>query len=112
LTDALQLENQKQLLKNYYAGLQMESPNGGFLILLVIKPLDDGSATAFLECSASSLRYEIRIPKGGRAERKAVKEELDAGKDPVCPRHGTGFRLVRAGKNLVCSHCGVPYARV
>jgi ribosomal protein S27AE len=112
LTDALQLENQKQLLKKYYAGLQMESPNGGFLILLVIKPLDDGSATAFFECSASSLRYEIKIPKGGRSERKAVKAVFDSGKDPICPRHGQGVRLVRAGKNLVCSQCGVTYARV
>ena len=112
MTDALQLKNGKQLLKSYYAGMQMESPNGGFLILLVIKPMDDGSAMAVFECSASSLRYEITIPKGSRGERKAVKEELDAGDDPKCPRHGPDFRLVRAGKNLVCTRCGVPYARV
>ncbi len=109
---ALRLDKQKQLLKNYYAGMQTESPNGGFLILLVIKPNDDASAMAVFECSASSLRYEVTIPKAGRAERKAVKALLDAGKDPECPRHGAGFRLVRAGKNLVCTHCGVPYARV
>jgi transcription elongation factor Elf1 len=112
LTSAVQLKNEKQLLKQYYEGRQMESPNGGFLILLGIKPEDDGSALAMFECSACSLRYEITIPKGSRGERKAVKDALDAGHDPDCPRHGVGFRLARAGRRLVCNHCGVAYGRV
>lgn len=112
MTDALQLENEKHLLKQYYEGAQMESPNGGFLLLLGIRPGEDGHAIALFECSASSLRYEIKIPKGTRTERKRVKEMLDAGRDPDCPRHGQGFRLVRAGKNLVCNKCGVAYGRV
>ncbi len=112
MTGALKLKNQKQLLKQYYAGAQMESPNEGFLMLLGIRSADGGGAIAMFECSASSLRYEVQIPKATRTERKKVKEVLDGGDDPDCPRHGHGYRLVRAGKNLVCMQCGVAYARV
>jgi hypothetical protein len=111
LGDVLQLNNEKQLLKQYYAGQQMESPNGGFLILLGVRAVDGGSAVGMFECSVSSLRYEISIPKATRGERKAVKDTLDSEKDPVCPRHGYSSRLVRAGRDYVCRDCGVPYGR-
>jgi hypothetical protein len=111
VVDALQLDNEKQLLKQYYAGLQIPSPNGGFLMLLRVRGNDDGSAVAIFECNVSSLRYEVTIPKATRTERKKVKDELDAGGDPECPRHGPGHRLVRAGKDLVCTSCGIPYAK-
>ena len=111
MAGAVELDNGKQLLKQYYSGQRMESPNGGFLMLLGIRPGDDGVAIGLFECSASSLRYEIVIPKATRTERKRVRDALDAGEDPDCPRHGEAFRLVRAGKNLVCNLCGVPYAR-
>lgn len=111
MVDALQLSNEKQLLKQYYAGQQMESPNGGFLMLLGVRAVDGGSAVAIFECSVSSLRYEIVIPKATRTERKKVKDVVEAGKDPDCPRHGFEGRLVRAGKELVCRACGIAYAK-
>ena len=112
MAEALRMEKAKQLLKQYYAGQRIESPNGGFLILLGIRPQQGGTAVGVFECSASSLRYEIVIPKATRTERKKVREALEQGGDPGCPRHGPEFRLGRAGKNLVGSHCGVAYARV
>ena len=112
MAEALQIEKAKQLLKQYYTGQRMESPNGGFLILLGVRPQEGGAAVGVFECSASSLRYEIVIPKATRTERKKVRDVLQQGGEPGCPRHGPDFRLVRAGKNLVCSHCGVAYARV
>jgi len=111
LVDTLRLDDEKQLLKRYYMGQRLESPNGGFLILLGIRSVEDGSAVALFECSASSLRYEMTIAKGTRTERKKVKDVLDAGEDPDCPRHGLGFKLARAGKDLVCAHCGVAYGK-
>lgn len=108
----LELDNHKQLLKQYYLGQQIESPNGGFLMLLGVRPVEDGSAVAIFECSVSSLRYELPIPKATRTERRNVKAALDAGEDPDCPRHGAGHGLVRAGKDLVCTACGVPYAKI
>ncbi len=107
----LQLDNEKQLLKQFYAGHQIASPNGGFLMLLGVRRADDGSATAIFECSVSSLRYEAKVPKATRTERKAGKEMLYAGEDPGCPRHGPEIRLVRAGKDLICASCGVAYAK-
>ena len=112
MAEALRMKKAKQLLKQYYTGQRMESPNGGFLILLGIRPQEGGAAVGVFECSASSLRYEIVIPKATRTERKKVRDVLQQGGDPGCPSHGPEFRLVRAGKNLVCSRCGVAYARV
>jgi len=112
LDGALQLDDEKQLLKQYYAGARMESPNGGYLMLLGIRPLETGAAVGIFECSASSLRYEIEIPKATRTERKKVRDAMDEGDDPDCPRHGPGARLVRAGRDLVCTSCGIAYARV
>lgn len=112
MAEAKRIEKARQLLKEYYAGQRMESPNGGFLILLGIRPQENGKAVGVFECSASSLRYEIVIPKATRTERKKVRDVLQQDGDPDCPRHGPDFRLARAGKNLVCSRCGVAYARV
>ena len=112
MAEALQIEKAKQLLKQYYTGQRMESPNGGFLILLGVRPQEGGAAVGVFECSASSLRYEIVIPKATRTERKKVRDVLQQGGESGCPRHGPDFRLMRAGKNLVCSRCGVAYARV
>lgn len=110
LAEELRLDNEKQLLKQYYAGQQIESPNGGFLMLLGSRPSEDG-AVAIFECSATSMRYRVLIPKATRSERKKVKERVDAGDDPDCPRHGSSARLGRAGRDLVCSACGIPYGR-
>jgi hypothetical protein len=109
--DAYPLENVKSLLKNFYAQQQLPSPNGGYLILLAIRIGEKGAAMAFFECSSSSLRYQMEIPKATRTERKKVRESMDSGEDPDCPRHGPGFRLVRAGKDLVCTSCMVAFAR-
>ena len=111
MPEVLHLDNDKQLLKQYYAGHQMESPNGGFLMLLGIRPVE-GAATAIFECSVTSMRYEIAIPKATRTERKKVKEAVEAGDDPDCPRHGNEARLVRAGRDLVCRECGVAYGKI
>ena len=111
MADALPLGDEKQLLIGYYAGQRLESPNDGFLILLAVTPQDDGKAVALFECSASSLRYQLVIPRATRTERKNVRDVLGAGEDPDCPRHGSGQRLVRMGKDLVCNMCGVAFAR-
>ena len=108
----LQLESEKQLLKQYYLGQQMASPNGGFLMFLGVRPVEAGGAKAIFECSASSLRYELGIPKATRTERSKVKEAMEAGRDPDCPRHGAGHGLLRAGKDLVCGACGVAYGKI
>jgi len=112
VADALQLDNEEQLLKQYYSGQRVESPNGGFLMLLAVRGNENGSATAIFECNVSSLRYELPISKATRTERKKVRDVLKAGGDPSCPRHGDAYRLVRAAKEMVCPACGIGYANV
>jgi len=108
----LVLEEDKFLQKAYYAGQQMHSPMGGFLQLLGVRSRDDGGAIALLECSASSLRYLMELAKASKGERTHVRAAQERGEDPDCPRHGTGVRLFRAGKDLVCPLCGIAYGRV
>jgi hypothetical protein len=105
------LADDKALLRAYYAGQQIASPIEGFLIPLGVRAHPDGSATALFECSASSLRYQLPIPKANRSERDKVKAAQDAGEEPDCPRHGHGQRLFRAGSELMCSFCGVSYGK-
>ena len=56
-------------------------------------------------------RWGAIVYAASRTERKKVKDALDDGDDPDCPRHGPGTRLVRAGRDLVCMACGVAYAK-
>lgn len=112
MAEPLQLDNQKSLLKAFYAGQRLPSPMGGFLEFLGVRTADGGGAMALFECSASSLRYELEIPKATRTERRKVRDVQGNGDDPDCPRHGNGHRLVRAGKDLVCPLCGIAYGKV
>lgn len=102
----------KRLLRQYYQGARLDSPMGGFLEPLGVRHEDDGSGIAIFECSASSLRYQLVIPKATRTERKNVKDALEEGRDPSCPRHvDPPRRLQRVRGNLVCTACGVAYAK-
>ena len=105
------LPNEKAYLKTYYAGGRMESPVGGVLEVLGVRPNDDGSAMVILECNASSLRYELPIKAATRTEKAKVRQSLEKGADPHCPRHGPARRLSRVGANLVCVACGVRFGK-
>ncbi len=107
----LPLPEAKGSLKAFYAGARMASPVGGFLEVLRVHPSDDGSAKVILECSTSSLRFEMPIKKATRTERAKIKQSLSEGADPDCPRHGEGHRLTRAGNSLYCGACGIPFGK-
>lgn len=102
----------KEYLKRYYASQRMESPMGGILHELRVRPDPDGSGTVLFECSDSSLRYELHIPKATRRDKEKVREQQDEGRDPVCPRHADPLeKLLRSGDHLICPRCGVRYGR-
>jgi hypothetical protein len=90
----------------------MPSPMGGFLELLRVRTEDDGTGTVIFECSASSLRFALRIPAATRNEKAGIKEQQEAGDDPVCPRHQPPLKLQRVGPVLMCHLCGVRYGKV
>ena len=106
----LTLPNEDALLRLYYDGGSLPSPAGGFLVVLGVRPEDDGSGSLLLECTSSSLRYKMSVPKATRSERKQVRALIDEVGDPKCPRHQGQF-LVRTRHDFVCSSCGVRYAK-
>jgi hypothetical protein len=110
--EPLTLSDTKALLRLYYAGLQLPSPLGGVLLPLRVRQEADKSASVLMECNSSSLRYVLPIPTATRTERRKVKDQQEEGADPTCPRHGSGMRLARVGKDLACPLCGVPYGKV
>lgn len=111
-SDGMPLKGDKAFMKQYYAGARLESPLGGTLHLLRIRPEADGSGTVLFECSVSSIRYELRIPKATRTDKARVKEQQDAGRDPHCPRHvDPSEKLIRSGEYLACALCGVRYGK-
>ena len=71
---AMGLSNSLDLLRLYYEGGQLPSPPGGFLMVLRVQPENDGSGSVILECTASSLRYRLDVPKATRTERKRVRD--------------------------------------
>jgi hypothetical protein len=102
----------KDYLKRYYTNQYLESPMGGVLHELRVRPESDGSGTVLFECSASSLRYELRIPKATRRDKEKVRDEQGEGRDPICPRHEDPVeKLLRNGDYLVCPRCGVRYGK-
>ncbi len=106
----LTLPDEESLLCLYYEGGRLPSPSGGFLMVLGVRPEDEGSGSILLECMSSSLRYEMSVPRATRSERKKVRAMIDEGRDPKCPRH-QGQLLVRIRHDLACSRCGVRYAK-
>lgn len=108
----LLLPDEDYLLGLYYEGARLPSPSGGFLMVLGVRPVDEGSGSGsiLLECTASSLRYQMIVPKATRSERKKVRDMIDDGSDPKCPRHRGQF-LTRIRHDLACQMCGVRYAK-
>lgn len=85
---------------------------GGYLDILGVREGADGIGKVMLECNTSSLRFVLEVPKATRTERAKVKEVVEAGDDPTCPRHGPYQRLARSGKNWICPLCGVSFGRI
>lgn len=103
--------NVKALREAYYTGARLPSPNDdGFLEPIGVRSNDNQTGTVLLECSVSSLRYELGIPRATTAERELVREQQERAIEPTCPRHtDPPRRLQRSGTALVCAACGVRY---
>jgi len=108
------MPSEPAFLKRYYAreSLSCTLSCGGRLEPVRVQMAGSEGGKALFECQSCSLRYEMEIPPATRTERRKVKEAIEDGKDPDCPRHGEGQRLLRVRSDLVCPLCGVAYARV
>lgn len=105
------LRKEKKLLQMFYAGERLPSPMGGQLDVLGVKSGEGGTGSVLLECNTSSLRFLLVIPRATRTERAEMKEVLEAGGDPMCPRHGVHHPLSKSGKDWVCALCAVSYGK-
>ena len=105
------LPKDKKTLQKYYEGKRLSSPMEGELDFLGVRESEGGVGWALFECNVSSLRYVLTIPKATRAEKAKVKEDVEAGEDLPCPRHGTRQRLAKSGKEWVCPLCGVSFGK-
>jgi hypothetical protein len=106
----LPLSDEKGLLRFYYEGNRLPSPTGGFLMVLRVQPEDNGSGSILLECNSSSLRYRLNVNKATRTERTNVREMVDEGREPKCPRHVDQL-LIRVKNDFLCPLCGVRFAK-
>jgi hypothetical protein len=104
------LSDEKSLLVLYYEGNRLPSPTGGFLMVLRVQPEADGSGSILLECSTSSLRYRLNVNKATRTERTKVREMIEEGREPKCPRHVEQL-LIRVKDDFLCPLCGVRFAK-
>ncbi len=104
------LSDEKGLLRLYYEGNRLPSPTGGFLMVLRVQPEADGSGSMLLECNSSSLRYRLNVNKATRTERAKVREMVDDGREPKCPRHVDQL-LIRVKNDFLCPLCGVRFAK-
>ncbi len=110
-TNPIPLSRHKKLLQRFYGGERLRSPLGGHLDVLGIREGEGGRGQVLLECNTSSLRFVLTVPRATRTELAKVKEALEAGDEPVCPRHGPFQRLSRSGRQLICPLCGVPFGK-
>lgn len=110
----LALPAERALLKRYYTGQALSCVLGceGRLERVRVQRAEAGGGKVVFECQSCSLRYGLDIPPATRTERRKVREVLEEGRDPECPRHLPRQRLGRIARELVCPLCGVAYARV
>jgi len=105
------LPKERKLLRRYYAGERLRSPLGGQLDVLGIREGEGGGGRVLLECNTSSLRFVLMVPRASKAEVAKVKEAVEAGEEPACPRHGPYQRLARSGRRWACPLCGVSFGK-
>lgn len=106
-----ELAEAKKMERLFCSGRQVPSPMGGFLVPLGVKSEGDGTSTVLLECQSSSLRYQLPIRKATRTERSKVKDQIEEGLDPLCPRGEEGPSLTRRGNDWYCPRCNIKFGR-
>ncbi len=107
--EVMSLAEETEIRTRYYSGERIPSPAGGELEALRVRDQEDGSGLVIFECSASSIRYKIRIPGATAEEERAVKAAVEEGGDLYCPRHARPHRLKRVRDALGCARCGVVF---
>jgi hypothetical protein len=81
---------------------------GGMAQVVRISTTDKGAGEIWFECLSCAQRERFEVPAPTTQERDAVYAALDAGNEPLCPRHsGRWVQMRRRGRDYVCPECGI-----
>ncbi|MEX1181625.1 MAG: hypothetical protein WEF86_00200 [Gemmatimonadota bacterium] len=98
-------------LKHYLAGEMVPCPVGcgGFSEVVRVSTMENGAGEVWFECLSCAQRRMFELDPASLQERTAIFAELEAGREPFCPRHGKQVQLRRRGRDLACPECGVAF---
>jgi hypothetical protein len=99
-------------LKHYLAGEMVPCPVGcgGFSEVVRVSTMENSGGEVWFECLSCAQRKMFVIPPGTAEERKKIFTELEAGHEPLCPKHTKTVPLRRRGRDFVCPECGVQFS--
>jgi predicted RNA-binding Zn-ribbon protein involved in translation (DUF1610 family) len=81
---------------------------GGMAQVVRVGSLPNGAGDVWLECLSCAQRERFEIPAPTAQERQAAFDQLEAGNEPTCPRHGGRWvQLRRRGRDFACPDCGI-----
>jgi hypothetical protein len=81
---------------------------GGMAQVVRVSTNETGAGEIWFECLSCAQRERFEVPAPTTQERDSVYAALDAGNEPLCPRHnGRWLQLRRRGRDYVCPECGI-----
>jgi hypothetical protein len=103
-------EIRADVMARYLAGETPMCPVGcgGMAQVVRVSSLPNGAGDVWLECLSCAQRERFEIPAPTAQERQAAFDQLEAGNEPICPRHGGRWvQLRRRGRDFACPECGI-----
>jgi hypothetical protein len=103
-------EIRADVMQRYLAGETPMCPVGcgGMAQVVRVSSLPNGAGDVWLECLSCAQRERFEIPAPTAQERQNAFEQLEAGNEPLCPRHGGRWvQLRRRGRDFACPECGI-----
>ncbi len=103
-------EIRADVMARYLAGETPMCPVGcgGMAQVVRVSSLPSGAGDVWLECLSCAQRERFEIPAPTAQERQTAFDQLEAGNEPLCPRHGGRWvQLRRRGRDFACPECGI-----
>jgi hypothetical protein len=109
--DTMSLEEiRRDVVARYLTGETPACPVGcgGMAQVVRVSNLPNGAGDVWLECLSCAQRERFEIPAPTAQERQNAFDQLEAGNEPTCPRHGDRWvQLRRRGRDFACPECGI-----
>jgi hypothetical protein len=101
----------EQAANSFLTGSPVPCPLGcgGTAEAVRVSTAESGTGEVWMECTSCAQRERLEFPAPAQEEREQVDRTLQAGQEPLCPRHYRRVVLRRRGRQLLCPECGVRY---